>query len=90
MAGVWIPLAADLTAANVADNVQALTLLPELPAEVRYVLGDQHYNDPALDAACNRVGRTVVATTVAPIHTRMTESGCVVSCTNCARGRSKT
>jgi hypothetical protein len=35
VAGVWMPLAADLTAANVADNVHALTLLPELPAEVR-------------------------------------------------------
>jgi hypothetical protein len=39
VAGVWIPLAADLTAAHVADHVQALTLLPELPTEVRYVLG---------------------------------------------------
>jgi hypothetical protein len=35
VAAVWIPLAADLTAANVADNEQALELLPELPAEVR-------------------------------------------------------
>jgi tetratricopeptide (TPR) repeat protein len=32
VAGVWIPLAADLTAATVADNVQALTRLPELLA----------------------------------------------------------
>jgi hypothetical protein len=46
----------------VADNVQALTRLPELPAEVRYVLGDQHEHDPAIDAACTRAGRTVVAT----------------------------
>jgi hypothetical protein len=36
-AGVWIPLAADLTAANVADHVQALALRPELPAEGRDV-----------------------------------------------------
>jgi hypothetical protein len=35
VAGDWLPLAADLTAAHVADNAQALTLLPELPAEVR-------------------------------------------------------
>src|SRR5262245_25917715 len=66
VAGVGIPLAADLTAANVADTVQALTLLPELPAQVRYVLGDQHYNAPAIDAACTRAGRTVIATRRGP------------------------
>lgn len=62
VAAVWIPLAADLTAANVADNEHALHLLPELPAEVRYLLGDQHYNDPALLAACATAQQTVVAT----------------------------
>jgi hypothetical protein len=66
VAGVWIPLAADLTAANVADNEQALTLLPELPAAVRYVLGDQHSHDPAIDAACAQAGQTVVATRRGP------------------------
>jgi hypothetical protein len=66
VAGVWIPRAADLTAAHVADNVQALTLLPELPTEGRYVLGDQHYNDPALDAVCAQAGQTVVATRRGP------------------------
>ena len=66
VAHVWIPLAADLTAANVADNTQALTLLPELPAEVRYVLGDQHYNDPAIHVACVQAEQTVVATRHGP------------------------
>src|SRR5262245_9269111 len=66
VAAVWIPLAADLTPANVADNEQALTLLPELPAEVRYILGDQHYNDPTIDATCAASGRTVVATQRGP------------------------
>jgi Transposase DDE domain len=66
VAAVWIPLAAELTPANTADNAQALTLLPELPAEVRYILGDQHYNDPAIDAACAAVGWTVVATRRGP------------------------
>jgi Transposase DDE domain len=66
VARVWIPLAAELTAANVADNEQALTLLPELPADVRYVLGDQHYNDPALHVACAQMGQTVVATRRGP------------------------
>jgi len=66
VAAVWIPLAADLTAANVADNELALTLLPELSAEVRYVLGDQHYNDPAIRAVCAEAGRDVVATRRGP------------------------
>jgi Transposase DDE domain len=66
VAAVWIPLAAELTPANVADNVQALRLLPELPGEVRYVLGDQHYNDPAIDAAGAGQDWTVVATRRGP------------------------
>ena len=66
VAAVWIPLAAELTPANVADNVQALSLLLEMPAEVRYVLGDQHYNDPAINAACAGAGWTVVATRRGP------------------------
>ena len=43
---VWLPLAAELTAANTADNTVAPQLLAPLPAEVRYILGDTHYNDP--------------------------------------------
>ena len=66
VAGVWIPLAAELTAANVADHVQALTLLPELPAEGRDVLGDQHDHDPAIDAVCAQAGQVVVATRRGP------------------------
>jgi hypothetical protein len=62
VAGVWIALAADLSAANVADNVPALTRRLELPAEARSVLGDQHDHDQAIDAACTQAGRTVVAT----------------------------
>ena len=66
VAAVWIPLAADLTAANVADNEHALRLLPELPAETRYLLGDQHYNDPALHVACAAADQTVIATRKGP------------------------
>src|ERR671924_72382 len=44
VAGVWIPLAAELTPANVADHELAPHLLAELPAAVRFVLGDLHYN----------------------------------------------
>jgi hypothetical protein len=66
VAGVWLPLAADLTAANVAAQVYALTRLPELPAEVRDVLGDQPDHDPVMDAVWGQAGQTVVATRRGP------------------------
>lgn len=62
VADAWIPLAADLTPANVADGQQALCLLAELPLQTRLVLGDRHYNTPAVEAACCLHGRTLVAT----------------------------
>jgi hypothetical protein len=48
VAAVWIPLAAELTPANVAANEQAPALLAEVPPQVRFLLGDHQYNDPAL------------------------------------------
>jgi len=60
-AAVWIPLAADLTPANVADNEAALPLLDDMPETVRYVLGDRHYNAPDVRDACARRGRILVA-----------------------------
>lgn len=59
---LWIPLAAELTPANEADNVIAPRLLRELPMEVRYVLGDQHYNTPQLRVECALHNRELVAT----------------------------
>lgn len=59
---VWIPLAAELTVANTADNEVAPLLLEQLPAEVRYILGDTHYNDPDLRERCNQRGCQLVAT----------------------------
>lgn len=59
---LWIPLAAEFTPANEADNVIAPRLLRELPMEVRYVLGDQHYHTPALRAECALHHRELVAT----------------------------
>ncbi len=53
VASVWIPLGANLTPANHADSEQAPTLLPHLPAEVRYVLGERHYNTPDVQEACD-------------------------------------
>ena len=46
VAAVWIPLAAELTPANEADNEVAPALICELPPELRYLLGDRHYNAP--------------------------------------------
>lgn len=57
---VWLPLAADLTSANVADNEQAPALIAELPQELRFLLGDQHYNDEALHQQCRERGCWVI------------------------------
>jgi hypothetical protein len=62
VAAVWIPLAAELTAANTADNEPAPRLLAELPTEARFVLGDTHSNDPAVRDHCATAGRFLVAT----------------------------
>jgi hypothetical protein len=52
VAGVWIPLAAELTAANADDSTAAGKLIVhgqcQLPSEIRVLLGDQHYNPPLL------------------------------------------
>jgi len=61
VAGVWIPLAAAVTAANVADNEQAALLLPVIPAEVRFILGDTHYGDAALRQQAEAQGQCIVA-----------------------------
>jgi hypothetical protein len=66
VAGVWIPLAADLTAANVADNEAAPALIRELPADARYVLGDIHYNAPNVREACELSDRLLVTTQYGP------------------------
>src|SRR5207245_2891174 len=62
VAAVWIPLAAELTPANRADNEEAPALLARLPAEVRFVLGDVHDSDPALHALCAAAERVLVTT----------------------------
>jgi Transposase DDE domain len=62
VAGVWIPLSARLTPANVADNRIAPLLIQALPQEARFVLGDSHYNAPeARAAACVESERFLVA-----------------------------
>ena len=66
VARVWIPLAAELTPANAADNELAPTLLADLPAEVRFVLGDRHYNAPHVRDGCERDGRFLVTSQYGP------------------------
>ena len=66
MASVWIPLAAELTPANAADNEIALDLLTGLPDQTRFVLGDRHYNAPNVRAVCERDDRFLVASQYGP------------------------
>ncbi len=61
VAGVWIPLAARLTPANVADSEVAPRLVEELPEEARYVLGDLHYNTPEVRQLWENADRILVA-----------------------------
>jgi hypothetical protein len=60
VADVWIPLAAELTPANHDDGMEAAKLIwfgkCPLPADIRYVLGDTHYNTLLLRAICNLKG----------------------------------
>ena len=60
VAAVWLPLAAELTPANAADNEVAPALLDALPAEARFVLGDRHDNAPQVREACARAARALV------------------------------
>ena len=67
-AAVWIPLAADLTAANAADNERAPALIRELPPELRFLLGDQHYRDAALETVCAQRACILVTTRAGQGH----------------------
>jgi Transposase DDE domain len=59
--GVWIPLAARLTPANVHDGRIAPHLIEELPQEARFVLGDKHYDAEDLKEKCLKEGRFMVS-----------------------------
>ncbi len=62
VAGVWLPLTAELTPANTADNELAFAVLDLLGDELRFLLGDSAYNDPELHEACAERGMTLVTT----------------------------
>jgi hypothetical protein len=74
----WLPLAAELTVANTYDADLAPALIRQLPAEVRYVLGDRHYNDEAnqVHTACRLSDRFLVTTKAGPYPHR--DDGSVV------------
>ncbi len=57
---VWLPLAAEVTSANIADNEQAPSLIEVLPAGLHFLLGDQHYHDEALSHQCDLRGCSLV------------------------------
>lgn len=72
VAAVWIPLAAALTPANEADNGVAPALIQELPTEMRYLLGDIHYNAPNVRQAWESFDRFLVVPQHGPYpHTDM-------------------
>lgn len=64
----WLPLAAELTVANTYDAKIAPALIRQLPAEVRFVLGDRHYNDDEGEVltACRLSDRLLVTTQPGP------------------------
>ena len=62
VSSLWIPLAAELTPANVYDATIAPQLAHELPEGVRYVMGDRHYRDDDLQAYCTFTGRILITT----------------------------
>jgi hypothetical protein len=61
VAGLWIPLGARLTPANVHDGRIAPLLIGELPEEARFVLGDKHYDARDLKKMCLQEGRFMVS-----------------------------
>jgi hypothetical protein len=66
VAAVWIPLAAALTPASEAGNEVAPALIEELPPEVRYLLGDIHYNAPNVRQAWESFDRFLVVPQYGP------------------------
>lgn len=62
VSAVWIALAPELTVANTDAASVAPSLLHQLPAEVRYLLGDTHDNTPDLRHVCQQRGAWLVAT----------------------------
>lgn len=89
VASVWIPLRAQLTPANEADNEMAPALIYELPPDARFVLGDLHYNAPNVREVCEQMGRLLVTTEYGPTRIPMRASKFGAFSTNYVRWPSK-
>ncbi len=63
---VRIPLAAHFTPADVADNQIAPLLIEALPEEVRFVLGDTHYDAPNVGEICEQTKQFLVTSKRGP------------------------
>ena len=60
VSSVWIPLADKLTPANTHDSTPAPALIRQLPLDVRFLLGDNHYKIPELQICCQLSNRLLV------------------------------
>jgi hypothetical protein len=58
----WLPRAAELTGANRGDTEVAPSWRPQLPGDVRDVVGDTHSKGPECRRQCQRCGGALVAT----------------------------
>lgn len=84
----WLPLAAELTPANVADGPTAEQMLPMVTAEAKYVLGDSHYQTEGVAKQCEQAGRYLLAPGVNASARLMTpDERWGASCTSCGRVR---
>lgn len=63
---VWIPLAAEVTPANAADNETAFGVLDGLTTSLCYLLGDMSYNDPELREVCDDAAITLITSRRGP------------------------
>jgi hypothetical protein len=61
IATIWIPLAAELTPANVHDSTRAAHLIEQLPLDTRFVMGDSHFYTLELATLCWQTNRILVA-----------------------------
>ena len=60
VAAVWLPLAAQLTAANAADNEVAPALIADQPPEMHFLQDDTASDDADLHRWCEATGRILV------------------------------
>lgn len=61
VSSIWVPLAAEVSAANMYDGNMGPTLVEALSDDVRFVLGDNHYRTPTMADICFRENKILVA-----------------------------